>query len=127
MPQVIYRISTIACDVSTGYSKRVGYNYDWESSLPIQDAPGFPCQPLNQEKVKLWSNQLIQERSYPMSNAGRLLRLIDELRWLRTIYVAILSRQFGKPDLQLRQVVRQYNLATQKTIDNLEDLLALIR
>ncbi|MCA1995308.1 MAG: hypothetical protein LDL41_25160 [Coleofasciculus sp. S288] len=127
MSQLIYRISTIACDTSTGYAKRVGYQYGWEYTTSLEDAPGFPCQPLNQEKVKLWSHQLIEERAYPISSAGRILRLIDELRWLRTIYVAILSRQFGKPDPQIRQIVRQYNAATQKTLDNLEDLLALMR
>jgi hypothetical protein len=126
MPQVIYRVSTIACDTSTGYAKRVGYTYGWEVTTSLEDAPGFPCQPLDQEKVKLWSNQLISERIYPMSNLGRILRLIDELRWLRAIYISILSRQFGKPDPNIRQTVRQYNLATQTAINKLEELLALM-
>jgi hypothetical protein len=126
MSQFLYRISTIACDTSTGYSHRVGYTYGWEGTIPLQDAPGFPCQPLDQEKIKLWSNQLISERIYPMSSLGRIMRLIDELRWLRTIYVSILSKQFGKPEPNVRQIVRQYNLATQNAISNLEDLLGLM-
>ena len=126
MSEIIYRVSTIACDTSTGYAKRVGYTYGWEFTTPIQDAPGFSCQPLDQEKIKLWSNQLIAERTYPISSSGRILRLIDELRWLRTIYVSILSKQFGNPNSTVRQTVRQYNLATQKALNNLEELVALM-
>jgi len=126
MSLLLYRISTIVCDTATGYSKRVGYTYGWEYTIPLQDAPGFPCQPLDQEKIKLWSNQLVSERIYPMSSSGRILRLVDELRWLKTIYISILSQQFGKPDPNIRQLVRQYNLATHKAITNLEELLALM-
>lgn len=126
MSQIIYRVSTIACDTSTGYSKRVGYTYGWEFTTSLQDAPGFPCQPLDQQKIKLWSNQLINERTYAMSSSGKILRLIDELRWLRMIYVSILSKQFGKPDPKVRQRVRQYNLATQQAINSLEDMLGLM-
>jgi hypothetical protein len=124
MSELFYRISTIVCDTSTGYAKRVGYNYSWEHTNSLPDAPGFPCQPLNQEKIKLWSNQLVSERVYKMSNYGKTLRLIDELRWLRTIYISILSKQFGRPDPNVRQIIRQYNTSTQVAINNLEELIA---
>jgi hypothetical protein len=126
MSQILYRVSTIVCDTSTGYAKRVGYNYNWEHTTSLPEAPGFPCQPLDKEKIKLWSNQLVCERVYPMSNSGKILRLIDELRWLRTIYISILSKQFGRPEPTVRQIVRQYNSATQSAINNLEDLVALM-